>query len=117
MLQTGAGIADGGEDLGNHLLALKMNPAHPIWTEIEMVFDLKTTLWKNLSFFSKSKMAVGGPELAKFDHTNHISARHFDRFKPNLIKFFSDIPLDPRNESAEESKMASVCQWQKISQN
>ena len=62
---------------------------------------LGTSLRKNFSFFSKSKMAAGGQKFA----TRYTFSMFFNNFDPVdriQTKFGMDILLDPRNKPAEE---------------
>ena len=61
---------------------------------------LQTSLRKNLSVKTKSKMAAGGqrPKLNKFDSTNHSLARHLDLVHQIWTNFDMNILLDPTNK-------------------
>ena len=62
---------------------------------------LETSLRKNFSFFSKSKMAAGGQKFAT-RYTYECFCNNLDPVHRIPTKFGMDILLDPRNKPAEE---------------
>ena len=62
---------------------------------------LGTSLRKNFSFFSKSKMAAGGQKI-ETRYTNECFCNNLDPVHLILTKFGMDIQLDSRKKPAEE---------------